>query len=64
MGKKVSANFEDKNRIKEWLAVGKTPEEVSNLLGIEEAYIAAFAATLEPASEVTEEVNEDVEYPE
>ena len=70
MGKKVSGNFEDKNRIREWADVGKSPAEISDLLGIEASYIEAFLGVDKPKpkrkpkkTEVTEEVN-DVEYPE
>ena len=36
MGKKVGTNFEDRNRIAEWAARGKSAAEISDLLGIVE----------------------------
>jgi len=68
MANKISANFEDKNRIREWAAVGKTPAEIESLVKIDAGYIEKFLASQKPKrkpkkTEVTEEVN-DVEYPE
>ena len=69
MGKKISANFEDKNRIREWAAAGKSPEEISGLVQIETDYIEKLLAAEKPKrkkkAEVTEEVNDadTSEYP-
>lgn len=48
---KVSANFEDKNRIREWLDTGASPAEISRKLLIEVDYIERYAASLKAKSE-------------
>ena len=52
MGKKVSGNFEDKNRIREWAAVGKDAHQISDLIGVEADYIEKFLAAESGAPEM------------
>ena len=59
MANKVSANFEDKNRIREWAAVGKTPAEIENLVKVDAGYIEKFLAVEAPEPvEVSKEEND------
>ena len=48
MGKKVGCNFEDRNRIAEWVAAGKTAAEISELVGVEQAAVEHHMPKVEP----------------
>lgn len=48
MVKRIGPNFEDENRIKEWLAVGVTdPVEIGSKLNIEAEGVRIFIDSLE-----------------
>jgi hypothetical protein len=46
--KKVSGNFEDKNRIAEWHKTGATPEQISDRVLVRVEYVKAYIDSLTP----------------
>lgn len=47
MPKKISPNFEDANRIKEWMEKGKSAGQISDLLLIDEKAVALYMSQVE-----------------
>jgi hypothetical protein len=48
MPRKAGPNFEDKNRIKEWLEVGASAPEIDQNLNIEEGAVQRYVDSLKP----------------
>jgi hypothetical protein len=56
---KHGANFEDKNRIREWAAVGKSAQQISGFLNIDPECVAKHMPPTDVC--VEEEVEEEIE---
>jgi ribosomal protein S16 len=62
--KKISANFEDKNRIIEWAETGASPAEIAEKVLVQEAYIVKFLESLETVEVSDQENDTDEQYTE
>ena len=60
MVKRIGPNFEDENRIKEWIAAGVTdPAEIGQKLNIEAEGVRIFMESLSDVDEEPEDEDED-----